>query len=289
MVSVIAHGGDKVPRYPNATWDPITGMPGLRTWRGPGGLPKIVFHTTEGPNKPDWQAKMSGVPHFTHHRKTGECWQHLDFDVAAYTMMAGDYSPNSDGGVTIQIEIIGYAKDSPTWTQDECDNLMRLVSWIAEQIDCPVEFPHPFDGEDAYGENGSVRLSWEEWRATTGIVGHQHAPWNGIRWDPGKIPVEKLAVEDAMDYEKLVEDVAARVNLVLGDHNAKGEPNAGNENPERAAKKIREIENVVRRVEEKVDRVLAVLATIDEGVTATLMHTRDLDDLVLVRQPKDDT
>lgn len=275
--------------YPDATWDPISGLSGLRPWRVPGGKPKIVWHTTEGPNKPPWETMRSGIPHFTYHRKTGECWQHLDLDVAAYTMMAGDYSPNSDGGVTIQIEIVGYARDSATWTQAECDGLMELTSWIADQIGCPVEFPHAFAGDDAYGTNGVARLSWEEWRATTGIVGHQHAPWNS-HWDPGKVPVEKMTTEDTVDYDQLVIDVAARVNRVLGDYNAEGLPTGPDkDNPEFAAKKIREIENVVRRVEEKVDRLLSVLATLDETTTAILINVRDLDDLVLVRHKGDDT
>jgi hypothetical protein len=55
------------------------------------------------------------------------------------------------------------------------------------------------------------------------------------------------------DIERIAEATAARVNRVLGDYNAKGEPVGPNkDNPQVAAAYIRQIKNISVRVEAKV-------------------------------------
>lgn len=174
---------------PNTTWVPIDGVNGLRSF-APGGA-KICLHTTETTGRPNWEATKSGVPHFTYWR-SGKAEQHLPLDVSAYTLKGGEHSPNSGSGVNIQIEIIGYAKDSQDWPQEEYDRLRTFLLWIADRINCKLVFPFLFTGSDGYGQGGAVRQAWDAWKNASGIVTHAHAPYND-HWDAGKVATEKLS------------------------------------------------------------------------------------------------
>lgn len=197
----------------NGSW--VTGLRPFATLDEP--APKIVLHTTEGGSKPNWTAIGSGFPHFTADLDDGfGVDMHIPLDMAAYTLKGGEHSPNSAGGVTIQIELVGYAKDTPNWSQAKCDRLKKLLVLIAAEIGMPYVFPLPFTGDAGYGVGGEVRIDWDRWVRTTGVVGHSHAPYND-HWDPGRLPVEKLtdrAVEP--EPEKPTEGGALELLLANG-------------------------------------------------------------------------
>jgi len=182
------------PMYPGSVSDPIPAdgggyITGLRPFKG--SAKKITLHTTEGSNKPNWEAMQSGIPHLTFDPGTNQVWQHLKWDIAAYTLTGGDKSPNSDAGQNIQIEMIGFAKDTPTWSNTRYDNLKKLLSWLSDSLGIVYQFPFPFTANDGYGEDGAVRQDWDTFSAANGIVGHSHATWND-HWDPGDLDTAKL-------------------------------------------------------------------------------------------------
>lgn len=144
---------------------------------------KLVLHTTETSQKPNWEQQQSGIPHLTVNLKTKERWQHLPFDIAAYTMSGGDHSPNSDGGGCIQIEIIGYTRDCPSWPQADYDELASILEWLCNNLGIPFTFPLDFAAP--------VREGWDDWAATSGILGHVHAPYN-THTDPMGLRVDLL-------------------------------------------------------------------------------------------------
>lgn len=160
-------------------------------WSGDG-FPKIVLHTTEVLAKPDWSVN-GGTPHFTFDiRPNGKLWQHIPLSRSAYTMLAGANSPNREGGIAIQIEIVGRARYVHDWSDEQYRRLGNLVDWICTEIGAPEAVPFAFKGEsDAYGFGSNTRVSWDAWVGAAGIVGHQHAPYND-HWDPGPIDVDKL-------------------------------------------------------------------------------------------------
>lgn len=163
--------------------------------------PKIILHTTESSEKPNWRNLGKGFPHFTADLDDEfDVDMHIPLDMAAFTLEGGAHSPNSAGGVTIQIEIVGFAKDTPNWSQVKCDRLKALLLLIAAQIDMPYVFPLPFTDDAGYGIGGEVRSDWETWIRVTGVVGHSHAPYNN-HWDPGVLPVAKLT-DRATEPEK---------------------------------------------------------------------------------------
>lgn len=186
--------------YPQAQWDPIAKkgggwITGLRPFSGK--AKKITLHTTETKVKPNWVQQQTGIPHFTIDLKSEIVWQHLPLDIAAYTLRGPDgisnQSPNSDSGVNIQIEIVGYSADVRLWTNDEYDYLSMLCSWICDVTGVPFECPLPF------AEAGDARrLGWMEWAEISGIVGHEHAPHND-HTDPGAFNSSRLINHDDPD------------------------------------------------------------------------------------------
>ena len=173
---------------PGAQWAPVpkTGggwFSGLRPFVGT--AKKITTHTTETSVLPNWAAQQTGVPHLSVDLKTGERWQHLPMDIAAYTLKGGEKSPNSDSGVNIQIEIIGYAAQSPSWSDAEYVELQRILLWISAAVGVPYVFPVAFPPHH--------RLSWAEWEPMSGILGHSMATWND-HTDPGALDVSRLTV-----------------------------------------------------------------------------------------------
>ena len=208
--------------YPTAVWDPIQRTDGrwvlgLRPFAvldDP--APKIILHTTEGDAKPNWGAIGSGFPHFTADLDKDTVWQHLPLDVAAYTLKGGEHSPNSAGGVTIQIEIVGRAKDTPNRPDEHWARLKALLLWIAKQIGMTYVFPAPFTDDAGYGIGGEVRWDWERWVRVPGVFGHSHVPYND-HWDPGLLPVEKLTNRTGPDPEPPpAEDSALALLLANG-------------------------------------------------------------------------
>lgn len=165
-------------------WDPIPGFDGLRPFKLGGA--KIILHTTEGPTKPNWAQLKRGIPHFTVDFKTNQLWQHLKLNVAAYTLKGNGHSPNSDAGVVIQIEMVGFAKDTGDWPDGHYNDLRQLLGWICNANDIPWAFPVAFVGQE-----GSVRLDWDDYKAISGILGHQHVPYND-HWDPGALDMRRL-------------------------------------------------------------------------------------------------
>jgi hypothetical protein len=208
--------------YPTAVWDPIAKsgggyFTGLRAFKGT--AKKITLHSTETAVKPNWVQQQSGIPHFTINLKMGNCWQHLPLDMAAYTLKGGTHSPNSDSGVNIQIEVIGYTRDAPNWSDEEYARLRLLCEWIAVNTGVPVDVPFPFVNPKRQG--------WSQWEQASGIVGHVHAPYNThtditgldvdrLLWTPDK-PVEPPVEPPATGGYATVEQLDAAISGLRAD------------------------------------------------------------------------
>jgi hypothetical protein len=142
--------------------------------------PKIVWHTTEGYGLPGY----SGVqPHFTLNPKTGELWQHVPITGGAYAL------ENHSGGVetnranAIQVELIGFARDSAVWPKSYYANIANLARWIEKHAGvkraCGVKFR----------ASSSYKIS--NWYGYGGHCGHQHVPENS-HWDPGEFRIDEV-------------------------------------------------------------------------------------------------
>lgn len=175
--------------YPGAIWNPISNFPGLRPFVGT--AKKVTLHTTETSVKPNWEKQQKGIPHLTMDLESGEVWQHLPFDIAAYVLKGGAddaHSPNSGSGVNIQIEIIGYSSEVRVWSDLKYGALRDALVWLYQEVGVPYAFPVPFDSVGR-----AHRLVWDgEWDIVSGVLGHEHVPYNDHS-DPGALDTQRLS------------------------------------------------------------------------------------------------
>lgn len=153
--------------------------------------PKLVIHTTETTGFPnyDWP------PHITYHIDEDRGQRHVDGRLGAYALRSpgGGRSPNYQAGPVFQIEVVAFARESPTQPDWWYQRLARLIADVCTDWKIPLVFhPAGFTGSQAYGESGVNRISWENYRQFTGILGHQHVPYN-THWDPGALNIQRLS------------------------------------------------------------------------------------------------
>lgn len=157
-----------------------------------GGKPKVVIHTTEGTHLPSYP----WPPHITYDIDNDRGWRHVPFNQGAFALRSpgGGQSPNYQGGFAFQIEVISFAGDSPDKPDWWYKRLGTLIADICEDWGVPPQLhPKGFTGSQAYGRNGVNRISWKDYQAFSGILGHQHVPFN-THWDPGNIHEGKLNI-----------------------------------------------------------------------------------------------
>lgn len=163
-------------------------------------IDKIVIHTTEGGSWPGY-AGGGNAPHFTVHRN-GTIRQHISTSQSSKALEndRGGVQTNNDG--CVQIEYIGSCDRS--WankhglffvenaTDDDLAPLAKVVAWIAEQYDVPLtDRGLRWTDTNAAYEGAPQRMSFAQWRAFSGVCGHQHVPENA-HWDPGKLDVARV-------------------------------------------------------------------------------------------------
>ena len=162
--------------------------------------PKIVLHTTEGSNV---QAAINAYranrswPHLTVNPVDRTRLQHVPLDIPARALRntATPGQTNREGRV-FQVEIVGFAGKSHTWTGDTLDWLgAEVIGPLAAATGTPLTTSVTFYGEGAgwvlASASARQRLSAAAWDTYTGILGHQHVPEN-THWDPGAIDIDRI-------------------------------------------------------------------------------------------------
>lgn len=185
-----------------ATWVDHLYPGGSRQIFGPATLsfkksPAIfVLHTTETMGFPAYP--HGNEPHLTVDPRRRTWRQHIPLNKAAYALKAAAVSTNTWGA--IQVEIIGYAATMKDIAQPDLDWLGGLLRMVADQTNIPLISHVTFAGPSAYGVNGAVRLSNNEWLNYVGFLGHQHVPGNS-HWDPGALDITQWmnAITDKTD------------------------------------------------------------------------------------------
>lgn len=141
-----------------------------------GGQPKLLWHTTEGDSYPGPQIYNGTNPHFTCDFKRRKLYQHTPISRASKALAhpAGTGETNHDN--VVQVELVGRAAQSGSWTRDDYAYIAELARWIEASHGVPrrsgVSFAKP------------VRLPWVVWHEYAGHCGHVHAPAND-HTDPG--------------------------------------------------------------------------------------------------------
>lgn len=144
------------------------------------GKPKLVWHTTEGSSLPGYSGSQ---PHFTLDTKTGRLWQHVPIRGGAYALRNAPGGVETNRAHAIQVELIGRAAESHTWTDGQYANIAKLARWVEKHAGVPRTCGVTFTTSSANKVSDYPNYS--------GHLGHQHVPEND-HWDPGRLTISKV-------------------------------------------------------------------------------------------------
>jgi hypothetical protein len=154
-------------------------------WRG-------VLHTTEGGTLEGAIESFKSTnywPHFTIDPKTLRIVQHISLHIGSRALT--DKVTPENAARCIQIEIVGFASQTPTWAPEQ----LAFISDVLRQIEDAVPIPRVSGRRflDAAGVSATPRnrMSASEWKTFSGWCGHQHCPGE-THWDPGAIDIDTL-------------------------------------------------------------------------------------------------
>lgn len=157
--------------------------------------PKLCWHTTEGATLAGAEkAFRAHPPHLGVDPKTGEKRQYVPLNRHAYALAGSE----SDDEYVIQVEVVGYARESHTWPE-------HVLRWLGQNVVAPVRaavgvadavVSHGFRREGGgivlATAKSPIRISLAQLRAFSGHLGHQHMPAPDHHWDPGGLPIDRI-------------------------------------------------------------------------------------------------
>lgn len=181
----------------NAIYYP--GADRMARWKGLGNatlatINKIVLHTTESAGLPSFSGNHPNLAYVPATRK----WYHCTPINGSSTALSNDGSHQTNRANVVQVEIIGYAKDSGKLPQTAIDDLGAFVAWMHKEWGVPLTAAPKWTGP-----NTTARMSWSQYVAFKGVLGHQHVPGN-THWDPGQINAAAIIAAAKKHLEPVV-------------------------------------------------------------------------------------
>lgn len=146
---------------------------------------KLLWHTTEGFGLPHY---VGSNPHFTFNPKTGQLWQHQPITEPAKALLHPAGTPETNRARVIQVELIGFAAQTHTWTDEVYARIAALARWIEKNAGVPRKSDVAFTSTSTHQ---ATRLTGQEFIKYQGHLGHEHAA-NNLHWDPGRFLVDKV-------------------------------------------------------------------------------------------------
>jgi len=182
--------------------------------------PKLCWHTTEGATLAGAEtAFWSYPPHLGVDPSTGERHQYIPLDRRAYSLGNSD----AEDSYCIQVEVVGRADQSHTWSDDRLEWLaVNVVRPVADTVGVPavaLMFYGEGDGYILASPDSPIRLSLADWDAYSGHVGHQHCPGDD-HWDPGRLDLAAILAYAAADQPSDILKELPTVDFLLVDRGA---------------------------------------------------------------------
>jgi hypothetical protein len=137
--------------------------------------PRIVWHTTEGDTYPGPQLYHGTNPHFTCDFKRKKLYQHTPIDLSAKALVNGLGGVETNHANAVQVELVGRAAQSGTWSDEDYAFIHELARWIEDNHNVRHHAADPWT---------QPRFSQAHWRRFAGHCGHMHVPEND-HTDPG--------------------------------------------------------------------------------------------------------
>lgn len=194
---------------------PITGCTGPGT-QYDGYSWCFVLHSTEsGPGSINginslFQSKPCSAPHFSiDPAGTQRRMQYIPWQWAACAMRGGQGGWQTNRGRAVQMEVCGFAAESPTWPDHV---LWQIADVIADVIKdgCPINPWHVNDMTKLSGvlatQSAAQRMSPQTYKDFDGIMFHVEAPFND-HWDQGKVR--------SLDIARMVREILEGAGMTL--------------------------------------------------------------------------
>jgi hypothetical protein len=154
----------------------------------PGAVPKIVLHTTEGSSLEGANTTLTenqDEPHFLLDTQSGECIQYVSLEQFSRSLEHPVGTPSTNAGGCIQIEMVGFAADTPDWSAHQYHTIAELCYLITGHVPVMPTADKKFVAE------GAERVGQSHWVRAHGFFGHEHVP-NNTHTDPGAFDIEHL-------------------------------------------------------------------------------------------------
>ena len=160
------------------------------------GKPKLIWHTTESPWERvdqmfDVLRDKDAAPHVVIGGRPGlkhpVVIQCIPFARSARALQHPSGTPETNRARAIQVEICGFAAESPRWSDDIYAALANLAVLIEHRVQIRRASHHAFRSPGA-----AQRLSPERFvSCASQHLGHQHVP-NNDHGDPGALDIKRL-------------------------------------------------------------------------------------------------
>ncbi|WP_139246032.1 hypothetical protein [Geodermatophilus amargosae] len=154
-----------------------------------------MLHTTEGPSITSAVGEFTAHnswPHLTIDPIAKQAVQHVPLDVAARSLAHPLGTPETNRANCVQIEIVGIATESPTWSSDSLEFIAGWMRMVEEKVPIPRQSGMVFKSYPASaGLANGVRMNAADWAVFSGWCGHQHVPHQD-HGDPGDIDIDHL-------------------------------------------------------------------------------------------------
>ncbi|MFJ4356063.1 hemopexin repeat-containing protein [Streptomyces massasporeus] len=152
-------------------------------WRG-------VLHTTEGPTIDGALQTFRATnfwPTLTIEPNTLRVVQHYSLNAGARAL--SDAATPENAARCVQIEIVGFAAQTPTWAPEKLAFIREVVRDIASLVPIPQASGRTFLDAAGVSSHPGNRMSVADWKRFSGWCGHQHVPGES-HWDPGAIDID---------------------------------------------------------------------------------------------------
>lgn len=147
---------------------------------------KFVWHTTEGASFDGADSTLRGngdEPHFLIDMHTGKVIQYVALSQYSKSLRHPGGTPETNRAGCIQVEILGFASESPNWTDAQMRKLAALAVLVEHRVSIPRMHPYIFAPGHRATPQGFITAK--------GHLGHEHVP-NNDHVDPGKMRIHTL-------------------------------------------------------------------------------------------------
>jgi hypothetical protein len=165
------------------------------TKNGPAYLPmpwRGVLHTTEGPTIAGALQTFRDTnfwPTLTIEPNTLRVVQHYSLSRGARAL--SDHATPENAARCVQIEIVGFAAQTPSWAPEQLAFIREVVSSIEDLVPIAPTTNRRFLDAAGVSANPANRMTVDEWKRFGGWCGHQHVPGES-HWDPGAIDIDTI-------------------------------------------------------------------------------------------------